>query len=97
MKKEAARRQQKKNSQRKEWDCEMDIEPPQGIPRRRTDVYQPDNFANKPEGQRRSMVPRTIHETQDENNPRQRHVNFPIKSTKDIKGGNEPKPRNLQV
>lgn len=36
---------------------------------------------------------------QDENNPRQRHVNFPIKSSKDLKPNpvNEPKPRNLQV
>ena len=35
----------------------MDIEP-QEPPRRRTDMYQPETFQQKPGPQRRSMVPK---------------------------------------
>ena len=99
MKKQAARKEQKKMQEKPEWKNEMDIEP-QEAPRRRTDAYQPDHN-NKQGPQRRSMVPKLTQqmEPQDENNPRQRHVNFPVKSSKDLKptSTNEPKPRNLQV
>lgn len=57
MKKQAARKEQKKIIERPEWSNEMDIEP-QEPPRRRTDVYQPEHLNPKPGSQRRSMVPK---------------------------------------
>lgn len=84
-KKEAARRNFQANQQKKrsEWNNEMDVEPPT-INRRKTDVYNPSEFTAKhsAETQRRSMAPKLGLEPQDENNPRQKHINLPIRSAK---------------
>ncbi len=86
-KKEMARRNMKKNGNKNEINSDMDIEQPQ---RRKTDTYvlQRDQRETvKNEVNRKSInptpnkLPGEIHnpsQLQDQNNPRQRHFNFPM-------------------
>ena len=82
MKKNAARKNQqnKRNSQKQDWNSDMDIEAPVPIQRRKTDIVHEVNPGSR-NGDRRSMAPKAP-ENHDENHQK-KNINF-MKNVKNV-------------